>query len=130
LSNLTRSAATPITPGNFPFILSILLPLIEVIGKKDALPILFALKWFTNFFATSSLSVTIFCSIPPKVISIAVSYFLSTEIKFAIIPCTPLFKSAFLSQSVNNNLTAFAYPSFSFSVSIKNFCLESFILSS
>ena len=43
MSNLTRSAATPITPGNFPFILSILLPLIEVIGKKDALPILFAL---------------------------------------------------------------------------------------
>ena len=50
------------------------------------------------------------------------------EIKFAKTPCTPFFRILSFSQSKSKLFTLFVYPSFSFSVSCKNFCLESFIL--
>ena len=127
LSNLTRSEAIPITPLSC-FNFSNFFPLTDVIGKKLALPKLNCLKWFTNFLASSSESVTMFCILWPRAISKAVSYSFGTDIRFANTPCTPFFKFAFLSQSLRIAFTLLIYPSFSFSVSIKNFNLESLIL--
>ena len=128
LLNLTMSDAIPTTPFSCPFILSSFLPLTDVIGKNDALPKLFFLKCCTNFFASSSVSVTIFCRLAPKHISIAVWYSSGTSIILAKTPCIPFPSSLIFSQSFNNDFTLFIYPSFSFSVSIKNFNLDSFIL--
>ena len=69
-----------------------------------------------------------FCIDCPKHISIAVSYFLSTEIKLAKTPSTPLFRLESFSQANSKDLTLFIYPSLSFSVSCKNLHLDSFIL--
>ena len=49
---------------------------------------------------------------------------------FAKTPCIPFFRLASLSQSSNRDLTLLIYPSFSFSMSLKNFNFESFILNS
>ena len=51
-----------------------------------------------------------------------------TEIKLAKTPCIPFLKSEFLSASSSNIFILLVYPSFSFSVSTKNFNLDSFIL--
>ena len=118
----------PITPVFFPFIFSIFLPFTAVIGKNDALPKLFFLKCSTNFLASSSVSVTIFCKLAPKHISIAVSYSLGTEIIFANTPCIPFPSSLIFSQSNNSDFTLLIYPSFSFSVSTKKLYLDCFIL--
>jgi len=126
----TSSDAIPIIPDLFPFILSIFFPFIDVIGKNDALPILFFLKYSTNFFASCSVSVTIFCSAIPKLISMAVCNSSGTSIRFANTPSIPFFNSGLFSQSFSSVFTLLVYPSFSFSVSIKNFCLDSFILNS
>ena len=82
-----------------------MLPFTDEIGKNDALPKLFLRKCSTNFFAVCSLSVTIFWRTPPRAISIAVWYLLSTEIKFAKTPSTPDLREEFLSQSNNKDLT-------------------------
>ena len=82
-------------------------PFTELIGKNDALPKLLALKYSINFFASCSVSVTIFCKLAPNAISIAVSYSFGTAIKFAITPYIPLFNSLFFSQSNNNCFTLF-----------------------
>ena len=125
----TKSEATPITPSiPLCLIFSIFLPFTDVIGKNDALPKFPFLKNSINFLASSSVSVIIFWSAAPKHISIAVSYSFGVEIKFAKTPCIPFFKVAFFSHSISKFLTLFVYPSFSFSVSIKNLSLESFIL--
>ena len=102
-----KSDATPIIPLLFPLILSIFFPFIEVIGKKEALPILFFLKCSTNFFASCSVSVTIFCNAIPKLISIAVCKFSGTSIRLANTPSTPFFNATLLSQSFNNVFTLF-----------------------
>lgn len=61
LFTLIRSEAIPITPSiPLVLILSNFFPFTDVIGKKVALPKLFFLKCSTNFFASSSVSVTIF----------------------------------------------------------------------
>ena len=130
LSKLIKSEAIPITPTFLPFIASSFFPFTELIGKNDALPKLLALKYSINFFASCSVSVTIFCKLAPNAISIAVSYSFGTAIKFAITPYIPLFNSWSFSQSNNNCFTLFIYPSFSFSVSTKKLCLEVFILNS
>ena len=69
---LIKSEAIPITPVFLPFILSNFFPFTDVMGKNDALPKLFFLKCSISFFAVSSFSVTIFCKLLPKHISIAV----------------------------------------------------------
>ena len=112
----------------FLFILSNFLPLTADIGKNDALPILFFLRCSTNFFASFSVSVTMFCNAPPNAISMANPYFLSTSIKLLKTPFTPFDNSAFFSQSSRRVFTLLVYPSFSFSVSFKNLSLDSFIL--
>ena len=123
-----RSDAIPITPWLFPFILSNFLPWTEDIGKNDALPKLFFLKCSTNLFASSSVSVTMFCKLIPKHISIAVWYCSGTSIIFASTPFIPFPNSFTFSQSNKRFFTLLTYPSFSFSVSIKNFKRDSFIL--
>jgi len=123
-----RSDAIPITPLSLPFILSNFLPLTDEIGKNDALPKLFFLKCSTNLFASVSVSVTIFWRLAPKHISIAVCKSSGTSIIFAKTPFIPLPSSLIFSQSLSNDFTLLIYPSFSFSVSIKNFNLDSFIL--
>ena len=106
LLHLTKSDATPITPSVlFLIILSNFLPLIDETGKKDALPNLFFLKCSTNFLASSSVSVTMFWRACPKHISIAVSYFLSTEIRFAKTPFIPFPSPGFFSQSTSIDFT-------------------------
>ena len=125
---LIKSDAIPIIPFSWPFIFSIFLPFTDVIGKNDALPKLFFLKCSTSFFASSSVSVTIFWRLAPKHISIAVWYSSGTSIIFASTPCIPFPNSLMFSQSFKSNLTLFIYPSFSLSVSSKNFSLASFIL--
>ena len=61
LSHFTKSDAIPITPSiPFELIPVIFCPLTELIGRKDALPSLFSLKYSTSFFASFSVSVTIF----------------------------------------------------------------------
>ena len=127
---VTISEAIPITPIFLPFIFSNFFPFTEDIGKNDALPKLFVRKCSINFFASSSVSVTIFCRLAPKHISIAVSYSFGTEIIFASTPCIPFPSSFVFSQSNNNCFTLFIYPSFSFSVSTKKSCLDFFILNS
>ena len=129
LSAFTSSAAMPITPSiPLEFTFSIFFPWTDEIGKKLALPKLFLRKCSINFFASVSVFVTIFCIAWPKHISIAVSYFLSTEIRLASTPSTPAFNSLFCSHASSKDLTLFIYPSLSRSVSIKNLHLESFIL--
>ena len=125
----TKSDATPII---FPsgFIFSNFLPRTVDIGKNDALPNLFTLRYSTSFLASPSFSVTIFCILAPKHISIAVLYFSSVETIFASTPCIPFFKAGLLSQAINNSLTDFVYPSFSFSVSTKKLYLLFFNLCS
>ena len=125
--HFTKSEAIPITPSIF-VSLSNFLPWTEAIGKNDALPKLFVLKYSIIFLASCSVDVTTFCNACPKHISIAVSYSFSTEIKFAKTPWIPLFKFESLSHATNKDLTVLLYPSFSFSVSIKNWCLACFIL--
>ena len=124
----TKSDAIPMYPFSFPFILSNFLPFTDVIGKNDALPKLFFLKCSTNFFASSSVSVTIFWRLAPRHISIAVWYSSGTSIMFASTPCIPFPNSFIFSQSFKSDFTLFIYPSFSFSVSIRNLNLDSFIL--
>ena len=60
LLNFTKSDAIPITPIFLPLIFSNFLPLTDVIGRNDALPKLFFLKYSINLFASSSVSVTMF----------------------------------------------------------------------
>ena len=110
------------------FIFSNFLPCIAEIGKKLALPKLFFLKYSINLLASFSSCVTMFCIVAPKHISIAVSYSLLVEIRLAKAPYTPLFKFESFSHANNKDFTLFMYPSFSFSVSCKNFNLEFFIL--
>ena len=131
LSVFISFAAIPITPW-VPFVisLSIFLPFTDDIGKNDALPKLFCLRYSINFFASSSVSVTIFWSVCPSTVSIANWYSFETVIRFAKTPLTPLFSLLFFSHSISIDFTALEYPSFSFSISLKNFCLESFILNS
>ena len=105
LLNFTKSDAIPITPLSFPFIFSNFFPLTEAIGKNDALPKLFFLKCSTSFFASSSVSVTMFCKLAPKHISIAVSNSSGTSIIFAKTPCIPFPKSFMFSQSFNRDFT-------------------------
>ena len=110
------------------FIFSIFFPFTDVIGKNDALPMLFFLRYSINFFASFSVSVTMFCSAPPNAISIASPYFFSTSIILLSTPSTPFAKSLFFSHSIRSVFTLLVYPSFSFSVSFRNFSLDSFIL--
>ena len=128
LSYLIKSEAIPINPFSCPFIFSNFFPLTDEIGKKVPLPKLFFLICSTSLFASSSVSVTIFCKLAPKHISIAVCTSSGTSITFANTPCIPFPNSLIFSQSFRSIFTLLIYPSFSFSVSIKNFNLESLIL--
>ena len=90
---LTRLLATPITPfsfmhGSFSIVF---LPDIDDKGRNVARPNLFSLRYAIRFFAVFSLSVTIFWIVPPRAVSIAVSYFFSTLIISAITPIIPSF---------------------------------------
>ena len=107
LSVCISFAAMPITPC-FPFVtsLSIVFPFTDEIGKNDALPKLFCLKNSINFFASSSVSVTMFCKVWPSTISIAVWYSSGTVIRFAKTPLTPLFSFASFSHSKSIDFTA------------------------
>ena len=61
LSKSIKSDATPTIP-DIPVSLYLpsLVPFTDVIGKNDALPNLLSFKNFTNFLASSSVSVTMF----------------------------------------------------------------------
>ena len=107
LSYFTKSEAIPITPFSFNFAFSSFLPFTDVIGKNDALPKLFFLKCSIKFLASSSVSVTMFCKLAPKHISIAVSNSSGASIIFARTPCIPFPSSFMFSQSFNNDLTLF-----------------------
>ena len=63
-------------------------------GRKVTLPSLLVLRYSMISLAVSCVSVTTFCILPPRAVSIAVSYFLSVEIRSASAPCTPLFLSS------------------------------------
>ena len=88
---LTRLLAIPITPfslihGSFS---RVFLPDIALRGKNVARPSLFCLRYAISSLAVDSLSVTMFWIVPPKAVSIAVSYFLSTLTISAITPRIP-----------------------------------------
>ena len=127
LSAFTKSDATPIIPSVLVNLL-MLFPLIDEIGKNDARPNLLLLKNSISFFASWSVSVTIFCIAAPNDLSIAVWYLESVEMIFASTPLIPFFNDGLLSHAINISFTDFMYPSFSFSVSTKKLYLDVVIL--
>ena len=106
----TKSLARPITPfsskasGALKFVLLLIL----LKGKNVARPNLCFLRYSIVSLAVVSVSVTIFWIFPPKAVSMATSYFLSTLIISATTPIIPFF----VSLSSITFLILFPYPSY------------------
>ena len=90
-SVFTRVSARPSTPGSLKtsFMRNSCLLRMLVSGRKVALPALFCFRKAIISLAVSSVSVTIFCMLPPRAVSMATSYFFSTLIRSATTPIIP-----------------------------------------
>ena len=91
----TRSLASPRTPFSFRAAgwENVCLPLMLVNGRKVALPYLFFFRYSISCLAVASESVTMFWMLPPRAVSMAVSYFWLVVMISATTPCMPCTRS-------------------------------------
>ena len=90
-SVVTRSEARPITPASFNASFWLNSPLVLMLfkGRNVARPKRFFFRYSIILFAVCSLSVTIFWILPPRAVSMAISYSLLTWIRSATTPRMP-----------------------------------------
>ena len=90
-AGLTSESAVPITPASSRTLCPARLLLLRIpeSGRKVALPAFSRFRISIRRLAVSSSFVTIFCILPPRATSIAVSYFFSVEIRSATVPTMP-----------------------------------------
>ena len=94
-STWTRSWASPRTPFSLRAAgcEKFWLPLMLVRGRKVALPYRFFFRYSISCLAVASESVTMFCMLPPRAVSMAISYFCSVEMISATTPWIPWTRS-------------------------------------
>ena len=109
LSYLISSDAIPIYPADddISAALSSVLPFTDVTGRKVARPPPVFLRYAIAAFASCSDSTIMFCSAPPRAVSIASTYLFSTSTRPDIVP---YIESPFSSFAVRTAFTLRAYP--------------------